>query len=59
MIICEAVEPKKLLEAFGAVTTFSVVFVLGSQLALFNIIEDFGIPFYRQASSSLAQLGEG
>ena len=47
MIICEAVEPKKLVDAFGAVTTFSVVFVLGTQLALFNVLEDFGIPFYR------------
>ena len=29
MIIFEAVEPKKLVEAFGTVTIFSVVFVLG------------------------------
>ena len=47
MVICEAVEPKKIVEAFGTVTVFSVVFVLGSQLALFNILEDVGIPFYR------------
>jgi hypothetical protein len=47
MIICEAVEPKKIVDAFGTVTVFSVVFVLGAQLALFNILEDVGIPFYR------------
>ena len=47
MVICEAVEPKKLVDAFGTVTIFSLTFVLGSQLALYNILEDFGIPFYR------------
>jgi len=51
MIICEAVEPKKIVDAFGTVTVFSVVFVLGAQLALFNILEDVGIPFYRYGNT--------
>jgi len=47
MIICECVEPRLIVQAFGAVTTFSITFVLGSQIAMFNILSDIGIPFYR------------
>ena len=29
------------------VCVFSVVYVLGTQMALFNILSDIGVPFYR------------
>ena len=41
------VEPKKIVDAFGALCIFSVIFVLGTQLSIFNILSDIGVPFYR------------
>ena len=40
-------EPKKIVDDFGKVCVFSVVFVLGAQLSVFNILTDIGIPFYK------------
>ena len=40
-------EPQKIVNAFGTLCIFSVVFVLGAQLAVFNLLSDFGVPFYR------------
>ena len=46
MTVIPAVEPKRIVGAFGKMATFSLVFVLGSQLALFNVLSSFGVPFY-------------
>ena len=48
MIICECVEPQLIVNAFGSVTTYSVIFNIGVQIALYNFLSDIGIPFYRQ-----------
>jgi hypothetical protein len=47
MTIIPAIEPKKIVDAFGALCIFSVIFVLGAQLSIFNILSDIGVPFYR------------
>jgi len=47
MKIIPAIEPKKIVDAFGALCIFSTIFVLGAQLSIFNILSDFGVPFYR------------
>lgn len=40
-------DPRKIVEFYGSVCIFSVVFVLGTELALYNILSDVGVPFYR------------
>ena len=45
-IICQALEPRKIVDAYGKVAFFSLVYVVGAQLSLFNILSSFGIPFY-------------
>eukprot|EP00092_Neocalanus_flemingeri_P001559 GFUD01001661.1.p1 GENE.GFUD01001661.1~~GFUD01001661.1.p1 ORF type:complete len:1153 (-),score=202.90 GFUD01001661.1:50-3508(-) len=47
MSIVPSREPRKIVDAFGTVCIFSVIFVLGAQLSVFNILSDFGVPFYR------------
>ena len=47
MKIIPAIEPKKVVDAFGVMCIFSVIFVLGAQLSIFNILSDIGVPFYR------------
>jgi hypothetical protein len=47
MKIIPAIEPRKIVRAFGRVCIFSVIFVLGTQLALYNFLSDFGVPFFR------------
>jgi len=47
MTIIPSVEPRKIISFFGSVCMFSVVYVLGTQMALFNILSDIGVPFYR------------
>ena len=47
MVINPAREPKKIVDDFGKVVVFSVIFVLGAQLSVFNILSDFGVPFYK------------
>jgi len=47
MTIIPAIEPRKIVGAFGTVCLFSVIYVLGAQLAIFNLLSDVGVPFYR------------
>ena len=47
MEIVPAIEPRKIVKFYGTVCMFSVIYVLGSQMALFNILSDIGVPFYR------------
>ena len=47
MTINPAREPKKIVDDFGAVCIFSVIFVLGAQFAVYNLLSDFGVPFYK------------
>ena len=47
MSIIPAIEPRKIVNFFGSVCVFSLVYVLGTQMAVFNILSDFGVPFYR------------
>ena len=47
MSIIPAIEPRKIVSFYGSVCIFSIVYVLGTQMALFNILSDFGVPFYR------------
>ena len=35
-----------MVDAFGKVALFSLIYVVGTQLALFNLLSAFGIPFY-------------
>ena len=37
----------RLVDAFKNVTIFSVIYVVGAQLSLFNMISAFGVPFYK------------
>ena len=37
----------RLVNAFKSVTIFSVIYVVGAQLSLFNMISAFGVPFYK------------
>ena len=46
MQICESIEPKRLVNAYGIVAVFSVFYVLGTQFAFYNAISAFGIPFF-------------
>ena len=36
----------RLIDAFGKVTLFSIIYVVGAQLALYNMLSSFGVPFY-------------
>ena len=45
-VIYESVEPKKLIDAYGKMTVLSLIYIIGTQLSLFNILSSFGIPFY-------------
>ena len=45
-VLCQALEPRKIVDAYGKVALFSLIYVLGSQLALYNVLSSFGIPFY-------------
>lgn len=45
-VICQSLEPRKIVDAYGKVALFSMVYVVGAQLSLFNILSSFGIPFY-------------
>ena len=47
MSIIPAIEPRKIVNFFGSVCVFSLVYVLGTQMAVFNILSDIGVPFYR------------
>ena len=40
-------EPRKIVNAFGKMCMFSFVYCILTQVAIFNILTDFGIPFYR------------
>ena len=46
MNIIQSIEPKNIVGAYGKVALFSVIYVLGAQFALHNLISTFGIPFY-------------
>ena len=35
-----------IVDAYGKIAIFSLVYVVGAQLALFNILSTFGVPFY-------------
>merc|ERR1712000_431735 len=41
MQIIDCIEPRKLVDAFRNVTIFSVIYVVGSQLSLYNMISAF------------------
>merc|ERR1719411_335614 len=47
MQIIPAIEPRKIVKFYGSVCIFSVIYVLGTPMALFNILSDIGVPFYR------------
>ena len=41
------VEPQKIVDAFGNICKFSFFYCILSQVALFDVLTSFGIPFYR------------
>ena len=45
MKIIPSIEPKKIIKMFGTVCIFSIVFVLGTQLAIYNFLSNLPIPF--------------
>ena len=45
-ISCDSLAPQKIVDAYGKIAIFSLIYVVGAQLALFNILSTFGIPFY-------------
>lgn len=45
-IMCQSLEPRKIVDAYGKVALFSLLYVLGAQISLFNLLSSFGIPFY-------------
>ena len=47
MEIIPAIEPRKIVNFYGSVCIFSIIYVLGTQMALFNILSDIGVPFYK------------
>ncbi len=47
MRIFQAVEPARLISAYGKVCIFSVVYVIGTQMAIYILLSDIGVPFYR------------
>ena len=40
-------EPQKIVDFYGYICSFSVIYVLGTQLAIFNILSDIGVPIYK------------
>lgn len=46
MRIIQSLEPRKIVKAYGHVATFSLIYVLGTEFAIYNLISTFGIPFY-------------
>ncbi|CAB4069316.1 unnamed protein product [Lepeophtheirus salmonis] len=46
MKVYEPLEPIRIIRAYGKVAKFSILYVIGGQLALFNVISSFGVPFY-------------
>jgi hypothetical protein len=46
MRIFDAVEPRRLISAYGKIGLFSIIYVIGSQLAIFNLLSAVGVPFY-------------
>ena len=47
MQIIPSIEPRKIVNFFGSVCFFSLFYVLGTQMALYNILSDVGVPFFR------------
>jgi len=47
MEIIPSLEPRKIVRFFGRMCMFSFVYNICTQIAIFNILTDFGIPFYR------------
>ena len=47
MEIIPSVEPRKIVRFFGCMCMFSFVYCICTQIAIFNVLTDFGIPFYR------------
>ena len=45
-IICQSLQPRKIVDIYGKIALFSLVYVVGAQLSLFNILQSFGVPFY-------------
>ena len=45
-IICQSLEPQKIVDAYGKVALFSLIYIVGAQLSLVNLLTSFGIPFY-------------
>ncbi|TRY80092.1 hypothetical protein TCAL_17091 [Tigriopus californicus] len=46
MRIIQSLEPRKIVKAYGHVAMFSLIYVLGTEFAIYNLISTFGIPFY-------------
>ena len=46
MTIIPAIEPNRIVDAYGNICIFSFIFVLGAQLSIFHILSYIGIPFY-------------
>ena len=40
-------EPQKIVNFYGAICVFSLVYVLGTQLAIYNILSDLGVPIWK------------
>ena len=47
MVINPTYEPRRIVKAFGRMCMFSLVYNIFSQVAVFNILTDIGIPFYK------------
>ncbi len=45
-IMCQVLEPRRIVSAYGKVAIFSLVFVIGAQMSLYNMLTSFGVPFY-------------
>ena len=44
--MCEAVQPRKIVDCYGKIAMFSMVYVIGAQLSISNILSSFGVPFF-------------
>ena len=42
-IICQSLQPRKIVDIYGKIALFSLVYVVGAQLSLFNILQSFGV----------------
>jgi len=47
MEIISSIEPRRLVTFFGRMCMFSFVYCICTQLALYNVLTDIGIPFYK------------